>query len=85
MPFDCFTGDGKVVFHKAGSFTPFPTSSTSTTMELCRRPSEQSRRWQVTKLRARHMSAKCIPNHCHRTEQSRRRDRYAAEATALLL
>jgi hypothetical protein len=23
MPFDCFTGDGKVVFYKAGSFTPF--------------------------------------------------------------
>ena len=22
-PFDCFTGDGKVVFYKAGSFTPF--------------------------------------------------------------
>jgi hypothetical protein len=23
MPFDCFVGDGKVVFYKAGSFTPF--------------------------------------------------------------
>lgn len=23
MPFDCFTGDGKVVFYKPGSFTPF--------------------------------------------------------------
>ena len=23
MPFDCFTGDGKVVFYQAGSFTPF--------------------------------------------------------------
>lgn len=23
MPFDCFTGGGKVVFYKAGSFTPF--------------------------------------------------------------
>ena len=23
MPFDCFTGDGKVVFYKAGSFKPF--------------------------------------------------------------
>ncbi len=23
MPFDCFTGDGKVVFYPAGSFTPF--------------------------------------------------------------
>jgi hypothetical protein len=23
MPFDCFTGDGKVVFYKVGSFTPF--------------------------------------------------------------
>jgi hypothetical protein len=23
MPFDCFTGEGKVVFYKAGSFTPF--------------------------------------------------------------
>jgi len=23
MPLDCFTGDGKVVFYKAGSFTPF--------------------------------------------------------------
>src|SRR5579862_785557 len=23
MPFDCFTGSGKVVFYKAGSFTPF--------------------------------------------------------------
>jgi hypothetical protein len=23
MPFDCFTGDGKVAFYKAGSFTPF--------------------------------------------------------------
>ena len=23
MPFDCFTGDGKVVFYKAGSFAPF--------------------------------------------------------------
>jgi hypothetical protein len=23
MPFDCFTGDGKVVFYKGGSFTPF--------------------------------------------------------------
>jgi hypothetical protein len=23
MPFDCFMGDGKVVFYKAGSFTPF--------------------------------------------------------------
>jgi hypothetical protein len=23
MQFDCFTGDGKVVFYKAGSFTPF--------------------------------------------------------------
>ena len=22
-PFDCFTGDGKVVFYKAGSFAPF--------------------------------------------------------------
>lgn len=22
MPFDCFTGAGKVVFYKAGSFTP---------------------------------------------------------------
>ena len=34
IPFDCFTSDGKVVFYKAGSFTPFPTTSTSTTMEL---------------------------------------------------
>jgi hypothetical protein len=23
MPFDCFLGDGKLVFYKAGSFTPF--------------------------------------------------------------
>jgi hypothetical protein len=23
MPFDCFTGGGKVVFYKAGSFQPF--------------------------------------------------------------
>jgi hypothetical protein len=23
MPFDCFTGDGKVVFYQVGSFTPF--------------------------------------------------------------
>jgi hypothetical protein len=23
MPFDCFIGEGKVVFYRAGSFTPF--------------------------------------------------------------
>ena len=73
MPFDCFTGGGKVVFYKAGSFTPFLLRLRH---QQRRNPADATRcdqeNGQLTKflraacLRGRHMSSK-PPKSCRRT------------------
>ena len=53
MPFDASRAAARLFSTRPDRSRPFPTTSTSTTTERCRRRSEQSRRWATDKVSCR--------------------------------